>query len=464
MFSHSSPHHRLIGPGINTMRSSAISRRGFLGGALAAASAGAVARPTWGRVRFSAAPKIEDWLNAHPQVRESIAWHFPGGTSGQVVKKTYSTWSTVEKTALQQMFDLAWKDQYTLLDDPPVNLSPLDESAATVLKTNDAWGYYLSGVAHSLAVEIGNRVPWSVTNYATDSLAIIFDGTWLFMYDAALKGMRVRAINSGYFTPSPAYPIFKFLKNLGVTGAADPPVIPPVSPVTGSRIPAVSPQRQAIGRLFDWCRLNLHHATMTDTNAQMAQVFQYPGFPPLSRIIAGTVNTGAGVKDNPAKSWTAGCIGTVGFLNGVLRTINVPVKLAQSCSHSMPVFTSIGATLSHGDDLYDGFARFSPYQPVPYASTDLLISQAQFNTWFGPGAPNPCSNVGRRPAELGLKHLPNELMLAYCQDKKAMTAKADGKVFKMFEKYYTVAQLDATNLWGRLEQKLAAGFKCSGYS
>lgn len=455
------------------MRTKSISRRSFVSTALLAGSAGLLSSGLTDLVfaRQSAPPNLEEWLNAHPNVRDAIFWYFPKANSSQVEKHPYTAWISTHKKSLQQAFEAAWKGYLIQMDDPPVNLSPPNQYPATVLKPIDAFGYFLDGVGHSLAVEIGGRVPWSIQNYSASNLATLFDGSWIFSYDISLQGMRIHAGNNGYYTPSPTQLVWNFLKGIGVFAPpdAEPRNRRPVAATPGIsgqiKLPP-SPARLAVARLFDWCRTNLVHANESGdpSTAQMNAIWQYSGFPPLSRVIGGTVNKLITSNNNPSRNWTGGCIGTTGFLSGVLRTINVPVKHVQSCKHSLPVFPTLNAALSHGDDLYDSLVRPGGSNPaLPFPSTELFISSQQFDSWFGPSAADPCANVSRRTAELGRQHLPYAVMIAFCQDKKSQAAKANGKVFGLFKKHFTLPELEATDLWGRAEKKLAAGFDCGGY-
>lgn len=455
------------------MRTKSISRRSFIAAAMLAGSAGLLA-PGGGGSAFAAqspAPNLEEWLNAHPNIRDAIVWYYPKPNSSFMEKRPYTSWISTDKKSLQQMFEAAWKGWLVKLDDPPVNLSPANQYPATVLKPIDAVEYFLNAVGHSLAVEIGNRVPWSIQNYSAENLAPLLDGTWTFSYDVSLKGMRIHAGNNGYFTPSPPQLIWNFLKSIGVfaptsTEPRDRRREPAATGVSGGIKLPPSPARLAVTRLFDWCRVNLTHADQSGdpSTAQMNAIWQYPGFPPLSRVIGGTTNSLITTASNPPRHWTGGCIGTTGFLSGVLRTINIPVRHVQSCKHSLPVFPTLNAALSHGDDLYDGFVRPGGANPaLPFPSNELLISAQQFDAWFGPSAADPCANVARRTAELGRQYLPYAVMIAFCKDKKSGETKANSQVYAMFKKYFTVAELEATDLWGRLEKKLAAGFDCGGY-
>jgi hypothetical protein len=73
--------------------------------------------------------------------------------------------------------------------------------------------------------------------------------------------------------------------------------------------------------------------------------------PWLSRAVNGTIDA-----NNPALStqrWTLGCAGSVGFLNAVVRVVNIPVQPVWIAGHELAYFASEGAYLDHGDDPYN---------------------------------------------------------------------------------------------------------------
>jgi hypothetical protein len=72
-----------------------------------------------------------------------------------------------------------------------------------------------------------------------------------------------------------------------------------------------------------------------------------------------------------------------------------------------------------------------------------------------------CSNVGRRVIDLAVWHFSDDLLNTYCWDVANGLDHASGKVFALFEPYgYTVAQLEATDLWVRLALAAQTAGKC----
>jgi hypothetical protein len=66
------------------------------------------------------------------------------------------------------------------------------------------------------------------------------------------------------------------------------------------------------------------------------------------------------------------------------------------------------------------------------------------------------NNVGRRVLDVGIKYLSNDLLRDYCADQAAGTPKASGQVAGDFAGVYTVAELEAQNLWSRMDTKLSS--------
>lgn len=104
----------------------------------------------------------------------------------------YKNWPERDKGALQTAFDAAWNLRSIEVDDIPANiLHPADDhSPTTALSPADANALYLASVGQSLAVEIDNRVGWSVADYSTDNLAVLFDSREFFVWS--------RAAHNGY--------------------------------------------------------------------------------------------------------------------------------------------------------------------------------------------------------------------------------------------------------------------------
>ncbi len=117
------------------------------------------------------APNLDQWLGKHYTIRDSIIWEYPTPLPGSFSlqrAQPYKNWPERDKGALQTAFDAAWNLRSSEVDDLPANiLHPADDhSPTTALSAADAHALYLTSVGQSLAVEIDNRVGWSVADYS----------------------------------------------------------------------------------------------------------------------------------------------------------------------------------------------------------------------------------------------------------------------------------------------------------
>ncbi len=211
-----------------------------------------------------------------------------------------------------------------------------------------------------------------------------------------------------------------------------------------------------IANLLNWCRNNLYHYMGKPGGKNMEEQWQYRGYPPVSRVIAGTPYTG--YPNEGISHRTGGCFGTVGFLRAILRAVNIPVKLLVVANHALAFFPTESRYLSHGDDPYTSAARtYPPKTSPPFPAAKFLIDDAKFNAWFGSGVPEATKekNIGRRPRELALETLPVYVLKKHCGDQAAQRSHAASEVYQIFKPSYTVAQLEAANLWGRMDAAVA---------
>jgi len=376
-------------------------------------------------------PDVNAWLTAHPVIAGAIVWQDAGGAH------TWSSWSAAQKTELRQAFDLAWIRGSIPVADVPPNQAVLadNDQATTILATSDAWAYFKAGVAQSLAQEIGQQLLWSIQSYSAAQLAELFDSREMFLWNASPAGYRIDSM-LGNLVPGPPARSYAFLGTGNLIGDT---------------------RLDTLALVVDWCRANLVHFTGGTTAANMQDQWQYRGFPPLTRVLDGTVQTsqpGLGVMHR-----TAGCWGTVGVLRALLRAINIPVKLVTNAGHAQPWFMADARYLSHGDDPYNQLTKATP--PIPAA--EILIDSAKFDGWFGAGVSDTdkANNVGRRTRELAVTYLPNYLLHAYCSDITNGKGHGNGEVLATLSPNYTVAQLEAQNLWTRMDAKIAGFGGCA---
>ena len=217
--------------------------------------------------------------------------------------------------------------------------------------------------------------------------------------------------------------------------------------------------------LLEWCG-GLVHFLGDFTAKNMEGHWQYRGEMPVSRVISGTAPIFYPYKQgdtSPPREltyghYTAGCWGTTAFLRAVLRVVNVPVMAVTGSgstggTHSMPYFMSEGRYLSHSDDLYSQNTRSSPGFPVE----ELFIDQAIYDAWFGPDVSLPPgkSNVSRRVSDLTIKYLPRILLAQRCRDIREGRSRSRSLVLSWAGfPNYSVEELEATNLWERIDDKI----------
>src|SRR5574341_315047 len=364
---------------------------------------------------------LNAWLNARPAIAGSIVWEDAAGAH------VWSSWSPAWKTELREAFDITRiRSSIPVADVPPNQVTLADsQQVNTVLSPSDAWAYFKASVAQSLAAEIGAQLPWSLQSYSAGQLAQLFDSREMFRWNASPGGYRIDSMH-GHLVPGPPVRSYEFLGTSELIG---------------------STRLDTVAKVIEWCRANLVHFSGGTTAANMEDQWQYRGYPPMTRVLAGTVQTShpeLGVMHR-----TAGCWGTTGLLRALLRVINIPVKLVTNAGHAQPWFVADSQYLSHGDDPYNRLSTAIP--PIPAAT--ILIDQAKFDSWFGLGVSetDKLNNIGRRPVELAITYLPNYLLEVYCSDLSTGKTHANGQVYDIFSRNYTVAQLEGQNLWGRMD-------------
>lgn len=376
-------------------------------------------------------PSAHHWLIEHPAVSTNVIWETPQG-----LVEPYLIWPSSRIDDLQHAFEQAWNLGSVALTDPPPNvLHPGDnEAPTTALAEHDARWLYLASVGQSLAIEIGTRVPWSVTGYSVANLRILFDSREFYTWSAAHDGYEIHDIPGGYVVPASPHRMHKFLKDHDLVGEH---------------------RHGTITRTLKWCHAHMSHNLGGHTTKVYDHVWQYRGEAPVLRIIQGTMD-----HAHPSygdRHWTAGCHGTAGFLRAVLRAANIPVVHDHQAGHALPFFSADHLHLSHGDDPYNGYTFAEP----PYSMSELLLDQGKFDSWFGSGVSDSdkAKHVGKRVQELAIEHLPPPMLHDYCADKDAGQSHANGSVRANLPGY-SVAQLEAHHLWSKMDAKIAGMGGC----
>lgn len=394
------------------------------------------------------------WLAHHPQVAQEIVWQHVHPSSGNVIEYPYSAWNKTKKDELKLAFthsyqwlmnDLENFNGEVLMDPLPNQLTLNDwNHPCTRLTREDSWKLYLATVAHSLAMEIGGFVPWSIVDYAPEDLETFFHSKIFFKaghiecktYDDEAKTQQKIFKFDGYLLrgtslPAPPTTHFEYLVNENI-----------LQPT----------QYQTITKLIGWSEREMIHFGGRFITARTDEHWQYRGMVPAVYVITGTNLTGTTIS----RHYTAGCFGTTDFYRSVLRSVNIPVeRFREHCdgNHTMPIFPTIGYALSHGDDPYG--ARFWKIKPIDL----ILVEKGKFKTWFLDHIDNcgPAKYVSRQPKEVVLQILSEKLLEIYCEDFENGLSYGEGALYNTYLKdYYSLAFLEfSVDLWNRAAIKAA---------
>ncbi len=352
------------------------------------------------------AVQLNQILQAHPLVAAAIEWQTtPGDPNNAYAPPTaanmvaYANWSPRQKADLQGAFQVAlqWMLQGAPsvpptsdgLSDAPTNVHPnVNNDGVTVFEAVTAtnmWRLYVNHVAFTL-VHMASGVQsggFSLAGLTAEELRWLLSSStmaWNILgqyygmgtYDAFVPALRANNLPSSPFAP-PRW-VYSWLRDTQLLGQT---------------------RKETISNVLEWMRQNMWHFFGASTFGNCDAVWQYRGYPPLSRIVNGTTDA-----NNPSQGkqhYTMGCHGSVGFLNAMLRVLNIPVLPVWVCGHELAYFPTEGLYLDHGDDPYNLNVRSSS-QPVSL----LLIDEATYATRFDPdptinilaASGNPCNNVG----------------------------------------------------------------------
>ncbi len=382
---------------------------------------------------------IDNFLDENSKLANAIIWNDGSKENLKDVTNSYNNWSQSDKMELSTTFWNTLLDLSSGLDEAPECTITLDDDGnvfSTDFKPEDAWKYYLNYVAHCLRVELDRLVHWSLLKYNENQLELLLDSHTLFEYSDTRNVYSIfrqheSLFNHGSATLGDPVRIYDFLdeeKLIGIT------------------------RWGTIGRLLGWCRDYLYHFKDGNTPENYQDHWQYEGYPPVERIISGTVHPDLGFQH-----FTAGCWGTTGFLRMVFRTINIPVVLEEQCNHALPHFVYSASHefyLSHGDDPYNKLFKTNTPKFPPL---DLIINQYKFDQWFNKDLPEKtiCENVGRHALELAVEYLPKEILRIYCDDLVKNKTPETGRMYnEIFRGHLSLKELEASGFWHRVKDKI----------
>ncbi|MCC7176817.1 MAG: hypothetical protein IT177_00330 [Acidobacteria bacterium] len=373
---------------------------------------------------------LDTWLLARPAIGFHLVWN----ESGRPLP--YSAWPPGMRERLWVLHDdaRAGRMQPAVADPPPNawRARPGDDPTAlhTAFAPEAAREMYLSTVAHTLALETGRGVPWSLDDLNGDELDALIGAPALSGWNADQQAYEISEFDHGWAVPAPPQVAWRFLQEQRLLR---------------------STRLETITAIVGWAR-RLTHVAGPVSRDNFAHHWGYAGDMPVSRALAGTRYTGTDLRTLPGyetvRHYTAGCQGTVGLLVSVLRAANIPARPRSvgsgAAAHASALFLSEDRALAHGDD---------PYHPLAAdaAPADLLVDLATYNAWLGPRSSDPARGIGRQALTLGLTRLPAIVRRAHALDQQQGLEPAQSAVFELFRGSFTLDELREAGLWERLD-------------
>lgn len=387
---------------------------------------------------------LDRWIRETPRIRDAIVWRPDGNTALH-----YRDWSTEDKRRLAALYDALVTTGTTDLPVEPA-ISEFRYSAdenpdgqhavASVSYSLDiARNTFFAHLAQSLFCEIRNLGSWSVLGFSDDELALLFDSIHMYGWDSDQE-RHVLFVPLGLATPGDPGRVFEWLRASAM--------------IQGD-------SRSTVITFLEWCRGLFHDGGYLLDGSDVPDVYpgsrqgneahwQYEGFQPVERTLSGTRR----LTSTMTEHWTHGCQGTTGLLRNVLRTINIPVRREDGCGHAVPHFVHERLFLSHGDDPYTvSMKDWTPQIPM----SDIVIPDERL-----PGFFDDCNHVGRGVAEAIVRLLPDQLIQMRCRDVESGLSRVDGEVFSLLGRYMTMAELEASHFWDRLDAEITRRGGCSG--
>lgn len=328
-------------------------------------------------------------------IASSIIWESPTGPVA------YPAWNASQKGDLARALELVDAGLPAGLKAPPEPILPLklrddaldpaklgaekspetcEDDGHVFYSADEAWTLYLAHVAHSLWLERGRKVAWSLRDMTPEERALLLDSRRLQKRKDSHQFEATRFVMGHALSWDPAV-AYRFLKANGMLGEA--------------------PEKTVVA-LTSWASRNLRHIVGPET---FQALYGYPGPPPVDMIVQPRV---------PGPKKVGGCWGVTGFYAAVLRGANVPVVNSQLDGHSRPHFPTAGRFLNHGDDIYTLLIAPSGNEVPP---AELLLTAKEWEALVA-SPPVDCVdgkcntpkeqadyNVGRRERLLARKHM-----------------------------------------------------------
>ncbi|MFZ4579972.1 MAG: hypothetical protein ACOYOB_16405 [Myxococcota bacterium] len=351
----------------------------------------------------------------------------------------------------------------------------------TVWSEQDAWFRYLALVAHSIAVDRLDLVPWSLADLTQASqLSVLFDARYFLIWlerclnkswESKDKTLYQRYKIDGYAVgfhkfsfkpfndPGSGYPtipadpryLWSVLQKFVEWGKQDANQWATISHVLGYLRGGLPEPSGSAGPPFV--------RGLGEVIGDPVEVWDYRGGAPLQITLKG--------KFIDTSVWKGfahvvhGNQGVVDVLRYALHNLNVPVEDATPNGYSMAVarFMTVGLYMTNGDDFHAPLNPEWPFVP-PEQSMALLVGEDRFAELHPPSntiTPDQMSGNEHRPYfDAIINVLPVQLVRHYCCDKKD----ADGRVMYDLNSMnggYGPVELAKTypDFWARLEKRSA---------
>ncbi len=373
--------------------------------------------------------------SAKEELRNNFTHYWNWMCQAQDLYKTYEASGFQSKPpGFDETFSLLADPDPKPLIDPPNNLGTT-ETNYTILSAQDAWNIYVKNVAFRLLVEMGKVTPWSLNEYNKSQIEIILSGASMFKKTPqGFELLRAMIPTS----PLKAYSFLAQNKLLGKT------------------------RDEIFQKILEWERVNLFHASLPaeiaseiDYKMMPGVIYHgYQGNPPAIYILQPTQCVYKGKTCSDIHYYSLGCSSTA-FLNAYLfETLNIPAvtKFVEPTAHM--TWCAMGKCATHGDDPYALKSASDIMQPIgPASIMEILVSEDQYNAWFNKNNPKAKDYIGRSTVDMDLKYIPLRLLRNYCNDGPDK-GHSEGQVYQKFSHVYSLEELEAQQLWKKMDDKL----------
>lgn len=354
------------------------------------------------------APEIYREVLDDPRITGSLVWEGVWAEGGGA--RPYPKWDAARRSELHRALAARERSEGGTPDGPPA----VEEGRW--VSDEDAWRVFLDHASHALWLEAHGALPWSLRSMTADQLALLLDGRHLLTRD---DGRTRYAFGvAGEVTDWDPDRAFAFLRERELLRPT---------------------QEETVYAVADWVRRSVRPlAEGEEAAVAYAGSFEYPGPPPVDRILRASGPEPPARAAEARSHAVADCHGLSGLFAAVLRSANIPVAVALSrfarpggtiSLHSRVELPTVGRGLAHSAELY---------APLSLPSGNAIPTSALFPTlgWIRDHVDRPrrfeCAgtachreaeqalyNTARRLIGLAATHLPDGLLIDRAQDPSA---------------------------------------------